>query len=58
MEKVKNVLSVDNPLPIPVRSSVVTENICYHKLKITEKVVTNMVRVEKSRFFQGRTVDF
>jgi hypothetical protein len=36
----------------------VTENILDHKPKITEKVVTNMVRVQKSGLFSGRRVDF
>jgi hypothetical protein len=52
--KSKNVLFVDNPLPIPVRSTVVTENICDHKPKIPEKCCDHYGKGVKKRVFFGK----
>ena len=52
--KSKNVLFVDNPLPIPVRSTLVTENICYHKSKITEKSCDHYGKGAKNKGFFGK----
>ena len=54
MKKLKNVLSVDNPLPIPVRSTLVTENICDHKPKITKKSCDHYGKGAKNKGFFGK----
>jgi hypothetical protein len=50
----KNVLFVDNPLPIPVRSRLVTENFCDHKPKIPEKSCDHYGKGAKNECFFGK----
>jgi hypothetical protein len=50
----KNVLFVDNPLPIPVRSRLVTENFCDHKPKIPEKSCDQYGKGLKNEGFFGK----
>ena len=50
----KNVLSVDNPLPIPVRSTLVTENILDHKPKIPKKSCDHNSQSSKIKVFSGK----
>ena len=50
----KNVLSVDNPLPIPVRSTLVTENILDHKPKIPKNSCDHYGQSSKIKVFLGK----
>jgi len=48
------VLFVDKPLPIPVRSTLVTENILDHKEKIPEKSCYHNGKGSKNQGFFGK----
>jgi hypothetical protein len=53
----KNVLFVDNPLPIPVRSTPETENFLDHKPKILEKSYDHYGKGVKNQGFFGKKTE-